>query len=163
MGTVRVFRQKFTLEDAIGPHASSLEASRRVTNGIPLGCPRFLPVYTVNCVQTLKASSRPEPTSTCDYLGKAETICSEPCGGGTQAITASNCECNDPDTICDIALGPFEIVPCNSVACDSKVANTVSVQIDIVPEFFWAVPFEEAVGRMVGYPIRVRCAFFDRS
>jgi hypothetical protein len=25
-GTVRVFRQKFTLEDAIGPHASSLEA-----------------------------------------------------------------------------------------------------------------------------------------
>jgi hypothetical protein len=51
---VRVFRQKFTLEDAIGPHASSLEASRRVTDGIPLGCPRFLPAHTVNCVQTLK-------------------------------------------------------------------------------------------------------------
>jgi hypothetical protein len=48
------FRQKFTLEDDIGPHASSLEASRRVTNGIPLGCPRFLPLHTVNCVQTLK-------------------------------------------------------------------------------------------------------------
>ena len=48
------FRQKFTLEDAIGPHASSLEASRRVTNGIPLGCPRFLPVHAVYCVQTLK-------------------------------------------------------------------------------------------------------------
>jgi hypothetical protein len=30
------------------------EASRRVTNGIPLGCPLFLPVDTVNCVQTLK-------------------------------------------------------------------------------------------------------------
>ena len=54
---MRVFRQKFTLEDAIGPHASSLEASRRVTNGIPLGCPRFLPVHTVNCVQTLKAKT----------------------------------------------------------------------------------------------------------
>jgi hypothetical protein len=53
---VRVFRQKFTLEDAIGPHASSLEASRRVSNGIPLGCPRVLPVHTVNCVQTLKAA-----------------------------------------------------------------------------------------------------------
>jgi hypothetical protein len=53
--TVRVFRQKFTLEDAIGPHASSLEASMRATNGIPLGCPRFLPVDAVNCVQTLKA------------------------------------------------------------------------------------------------------------
>jgi CO/xanthine dehydrogenase Mo-binding subunit len=26
-----------------------------VTNGIPLGCPLFLPVHTVNCVQTLKA------------------------------------------------------------------------------------------------------------
>jgi hypothetical protein len=51
---VRVFRQKFTLEDAIGSHACSLEASRRVTNDIPLGCPLFLPVHTVNCVQTLK-------------------------------------------------------------------------------------------------------------
>ena len=39
---VRVFRQKFALEDAIGSHACSLEASRRVTNGIPLGCPLFL-------------------------------------------------------------------------------------------------------------------------
>jgi hypothetical protein len=54
--TVRVYRQKFTLEDAIGSHACSLEASRRVTNGIPLGCSLFLPVHTVNCVQTLKAS-----------------------------------------------------------------------------------------------------------
>jgi hypothetical protein len=34
--------------------ACSLEASRSVTNGIPLGCPLFLPVDTVNCVQTLK-------------------------------------------------------------------------------------------------------------
>jgi large subunit ribosomal protein L22 len=58
-GTVRVFQQKFTLEDAIGSHACSLEASsqaiKRVTNGIPLGCPLFLPVHTGNCVQTLKA------------------------------------------------------------------------------------------------------------
>jgi hypothetical protein len=38
-GTVRVFRQIFTLEDAIGPHACSLEANMRVTNGIPLGRP----------------------------------------------------------------------------------------------------------------------------
>jgi hypothetical protein len=27
----------------------------RVTNGIPLWCPLFLPVHTVNSVQTLKA------------------------------------------------------------------------------------------------------------
>jgi hypothetical protein len=33
------------------------EANRRVTNGIPLGCPLFLPVHTVKCVQTLKASA----------------------------------------------------------------------------------------------------------
>jgi hypothetical protein len=52
--TVRVFRHKFTLEDANGSHACSLEASRRVTNGIPLGCPLFLPVGIVNFVQTLK-------------------------------------------------------------------------------------------------------------
>jgi hypothetical protein len=55
-GTVRVFRQKFTLEDAIGAHACSLEASRRVTNVIPLSHPLFLPVHAVNCVQTLKVS-----------------------------------------------------------------------------------------------------------
>jgi hypothetical protein len=55
-GTVRVFRLKFTLEDAIEFHAfAPLEASRRVTNGIPLGCPPFLPDHVVNCVQTLKA------------------------------------------------------------------------------------------------------------
>ena len=51
---MRVFRQNFTLEDAIGSHACSLVASRRVANGIPLGCPLLLPVHTVNCVQTLK-------------------------------------------------------------------------------------------------------------
>jgi hypothetical protein len=61
-GTVRVFRQTFTLEDAIGPHASSLEASRRVTNGIPLGSSLFLPVDTGNCVQTLKECDSSEPT-----------------------------------------------------------------------------------------------------
>jgi hypothetical protein len=53
-GTVRGFRQKFTLEDAIGPHACSLEANTRVTNGIPLGSSLRLPVCTVHCVQTLK-------------------------------------------------------------------------------------------------------------
>ena len=30
-------RQKFTLEEAIGSHACSLEANMRATNGIPLG------------------------------------------------------------------------------------------------------------------------------
>jgi hypothetical protein len=48
------FRQKFTLEDAIGSHACSLEANTRVTNGLPLGSSLLLPVDTVNCVQTLK-------------------------------------------------------------------------------------------------------------
>jgi hypothetical protein len=51
---VRVFQQKFTLEDAIGSHACLLEANARVTNGIPLWCPLFLPVDTVNSVQTLQ-------------------------------------------------------------------------------------------------------------
>jgi hypothetical protein len=57
-GTVRVSRQKFTLEHAIGSHACSLEASRRVTNGIPLGYSLFIPVHTVNCVQTLKVHTQ---------------------------------------------------------------------------------------------------------
>jgi hypothetical protein len=47
---VRVFRQKFTLEDAIGSHACSLEANTRVTNGIPLGSSLLLAVDIVNCV-----------------------------------------------------------------------------------------------------------------
>jgi hypothetical protein len=37
-GPVRFFRQKFTLEDAIGSHACLLAAHMRVTNGIQL-CP----------------------------------------------------------------------------------------------------------------------------
>jgi hypothetical protein len=53
-GTVRGFRQKFTLEDAIGSHACSLEANTRVTKGSPLESSLLLPVDTVNCVQTLK-------------------------------------------------------------------------------------------------------------
>jgi hypothetical protein len=36
-GTVRICRQEFTLEDAIGSHACSLEASMHVTNAVPLG------------------------------------------------------------------------------------------------------------------------------
>jgi hypothetical protein len=52
--TVRGFRQKFTLEDAIGSHACSFEANSRVTNGIPLESSLLLPVDTVHCVQTLK-------------------------------------------------------------------------------------------------------------
>jgi hypothetical protein len=38
----------------MGSHACSLEASKGVTNGIPLGCSLLLPVGTVNCVATLK-------------------------------------------------------------------------------------------------------------
>jgi hypothetical protein len=56
--TVRVFRQKFTLEDAIGSHACSLEANTRVTNGIPLGSSLLSPVDTLNCVQTLKGRTK---------------------------------------------------------------------------------------------------------
>jgi ankyrin repeat protein len=36
-GTVRVFRQKAALEDAISTHVCSLQMSMRVTNAIPLG------------------------------------------------------------------------------------------------------------------------------
>jgi hypothetical protein len=54
VGTVRVFRQKVALEDAIDSHACSLEAGMRVNNGIPLGCSHVLPVGNANRVQTLK-------------------------------------------------------------------------------------------------------------
>jgi hypothetical protein len=54
IGTVHVFRQKFTLADAIGSHACPLEENMLVTNGILLGSPLLLLIGTVNCVQTLK-------------------------------------------------------------------------------------------------------------
>jgi hypothetical protein len=57
-GTMRVFRKAFTLEDVIGSHTCSLEASMRVTNGIPLGCTLALIVTTVNSIQTLKVPVR---------------------------------------------------------------------------------------------------------
>jgi hypothetical protein len=56
-GTVHVFRQKVTLEDAIGSHACPLQANMRVTNGIPLGSSLLLPVCTVNCAATLKVGT----------------------------------------------------------------------------------------------------------
>jgi hypothetical protein len=50
---VRVFRQKSTLEDAIGTHAYSLvqEANMRVTNVILLGSSLSYQLTLVNCVQ----------------------------------------------------------------------------------------------------------------
>jgi hypothetical protein len=51
---VRVFERNFALEDAIDSHTCSLEASTRVTNGIPLRVVALLPVDTVISVQTLK-------------------------------------------------------------------------------------------------------------
>jgi hypothetical protein len=61
-GTVRVFRQKSTLEVAIGSHACSLEAYMRATDGIPPGSQLLLPVGTVNCVETVKAAINTSPT-----------------------------------------------------------------------------------------------------
>jgi hypothetical protein len=48
----------------------------RVTNGIPPGCPRFLPVHTVNSVQTLKATSGSGTEGAA--LAAAETILNLP-------------------------------------------------------------------------------------
>jgi WD40 repeat protein len=53
-GPVRVFRQKSSLEDAIGSHACSLEANMRVINGSSLGSSLLLPGCPINCIQTLK-------------------------------------------------------------------------------------------------------------
>jgi hypothetical protein len=66
---VRVFQHKFTLDDAIGFRTCSREATMRVTNDIPLGCPFFLPVHTENCVQTLKVRSDYHPTDAGVLIG----------------------------------------------------------------------------------------------
>jgi hypothetical protein len=55
IGTALVFEQNFALEDAIGSHTCSLEASKRVTNRIFLECPLPLTVHTFYDVTTLKA------------------------------------------------------------------------------------------------------------
>jgi hypothetical protein len=68
-------RQKFALEDAIEFHAfAPLEASRRVTDGIPLGSSLLLPVHIVNCVQTLKARAPLSITHT--YIHNAHIFAS---------------------------------------------------------------------------------------
>jgi hypothetical protein len=72
-GTVLFFRQKFTLEDAIGSHACSLEANMRVTNGIPLGSSLLLPVCTVNCAQTLKVQPNPQPPRQSGFIIRMST------------------------------------------------------------------------------------------
>jgi hypothetical protein len=75
LGTVRVFRQKFTLEDAI-VHACSLNdcslhsASRRVTNIIPLGCTLFVPVHAVNCHGKLRPNTEGFRESALTEAGK---------------------------------------------------------------------------------------------
>jgi hypothetical protein len=56
----RISRHEFTLEDAIGSHACSLEATTRVINDLLLGCSHLLPVDAVNRFQTLKARRRSE-------------------------------------------------------------------------------------------------------
>jgi hypothetical protein len=57
MNSVTLLNGLKALEDAIGTPACSLEANKRVTNGIPLGCLHFLTRLTVNSVQTLKAQA----------------------------------------------------------------------------------------------------------
>jgi hypothetical protein len=57
---VRVYWRGFALEDVIGSHARSLEASKRVTNSTHLGCSFLLPVGTANYVQTLKVQAAEE-------------------------------------------------------------------------------------------------------
>jgi ubiquitin-activating enzyme E1-like protein 2 len=57
VGTVRVFNRNLHSRMPL-VHACALEASKRVTNGIPFGRPPFpyqLPVHTAIFVQTLKA------------------------------------------------------------------------------------------------------------
>jgi hypothetical protein len=45
------------IEEVIGSHACSREASMHATNGIPLGCSLLLSVGTVNYIETLKVSA----------------------------------------------------------------------------------------------------------
>jgi hypothetical protein len=53
--TVRVFDMNLHSRMPLVPTPATLEASTRVTNGIPLGCSLLSSVDTVNCMQTLKA------------------------------------------------------------------------------------------------------------
>jgi hypothetical protein len=51
---VRIFRHNLAHEEAIGSHAFALlEATMRVTNGIPLPCQLPLTVSTINHAETL--------------------------------------------------------------------------------------------------------------
>jgi hypothetical protein len=56
-GTVCVFEQNGTLQDAVGSHACWLEASMCVAISMPLGRPLPLTVATMNCIETLKVAT----------------------------------------------------------------------------------------------------------
>ena len=51
-GAVLGFEQTFALEDAIGFHTCSLEASKRVINSIPLGSPLSYRLHCTSCRNT---------------------------------------------------------------------------------------------------------------
>jgi hypothetical protein len=55
---VRVLGRNLHSGMLLVPTPAPLEASRRATNGVPLGWRLFLPVHTVNFVQTLKAQRK---------------------------------------------------------------------------------------------------------
>jgi hypothetical protein len=108
-GMVLVFEQDFALEDAIGSHACSLEATMRVSNGIPLGSPLLLPVATMNYAQTLKVMNHP-------MVSGWHTTRSVPCTGLSQTSMV------DGTTFSRVAdVGIFQS-RCDAGACRSARA-----------------------------------------
>jgi hypothetical protein len=86
---VRVFDRSLHSRMPLVPTPAPLEASRRVTNGIPLGCPLFLPVHTVNCIQTRRAAaarSQVLPWWSCHNVDK--------CGNSEQRRTNTHQSCS---------------------------------------------------------------------
>jgi hypothetical protein len=83
--------------------ARLIEACKRVTNNIPLGCPLFLPVHTVNCVQTLKAA-----------VGNATSVTT---GSGASDIVAPGCTLTYNGTVGTYASAFFNTKSNSTVCC----------------------------------------------
>jgi hypothetical protein len=110
---VHGFEQDFALEDTIGSHACSLEASMNVTNIIPLGCPPPLTVLlSIYDVTTQKASFNKERQ-------KARVSLKPPCNGKT-AAGFFNKKLVQNRTVMVSALLPYHSLRALLLALDTK-------------------------------------------
>jgi hypothetical protein len=153
-----------------------------VTNGIPLGCPRFLPVHTVNCVQTLKATSDKEAiqnlgalASTVDttFVSFTNQLITDIAGNAVVAIGQNNAaQTKVLGTVqraavenweLDMSAATLKITFSASVAAIELKAQYITVQAtQTSTSTSYTLTSDTTTADGDGFSL-ARCAFFDRD